>query len=186
MKPPRNSTGWNGDSSVLLFFLLLDFITINNHCALIRSRWLQIMEGIESSCLSIHYTIGILAYYPFQYSQERATVWFGLVLDILFFWRCLPVPLRFGEESIIRTGRKGGSVYLRKHGGDACKRYRQGRCGKKTGQGCWDWNGMPCQKQRLPFFTPVNSNSTDSYASIHLPGQGQQMSLQPGSFCLPA
>lgn len=134
MKPPRNSTGWNGDSSVLLFFLLLDFITINNHCALIRSRWLQIMEGIESSCLSIHYTIGILAYYPFQYSQERATVWFGLVLDILFFWRCLPVPLRFGEESIIRTGRKGGSVYLRKHGGDACKRYRQGRCGKKQGK----------------------------------------------------
>jgi hypothetical protein len=58
---------------------------------------------------------------------------------------------------------------------------------EKTGQGCcWDWNGMPCQKQRLPFFTPVNSNSTDSYASIHLPGQGQQMSLQPGSFCLPA
>lgn len=185
MKPPRNSTGWNGDSSVLLFFLLLDFITINNHCALIRSRWLQIMEGIESSCLSIHYTIGILPFYPFQYSQERATVWFGLVLDILFFWRCLPVPSASGRNP--SSGLEGRvEACICESTGGCVQKVQTGTLWKKTGQGCWDWNGMPCQKQRLPFFTPVNSNSTDSYASIHLPGQGQQMSLQPGSFCLPA
>lgn len=71
------------------FFQLLDFITINNHCALIRSRWLQIMEGIESSCLSIHYTTGILPFYPFQYSQERATVWFGFWTFCFFGAVCL-------------------------------------------------------------------------------------------------
>jgi hypothetical protein len=78
------------------FFQLLDFITINNHCALIRSRWLQIMEGIESSCLSIHYTTGILPFYPFQYSQERATVWFGFWTFCFFGAVCLSPPLRGG------------------------------------------------------------------------------------------
>jgi hypothetical protein len=56
---------------------------------------------------------------PIQPGTSNCLVWLGF--GHFVFLALSACPLRFGEESIIRTGRKGGSVYLRKHGGDACK-----------------------------------------------------------------
>lgn len=105
------------------------------------------------------FTIAILSFYlPIQARKEG----FG------HFLHCLPVPSALLPENPSRLeGRM--EAYICKSAGGCMQRYRQGHCGK-TRQGCWVWNGMPCDPEQhlFPLLHRVNSNSTNSYASISI------------------
>jgi hypothetical protein len=91
-----------------------------------------------------------------------------------FFLHCLPVPSALLAEN---PSRLEGSMeaYICKSIGGCLQRYRQGLCGKTSQGCCGEGKELECRvtpEQHLSLH-PVNSNSTNSYASIHLPGQGQ-------------
>ena len=78
-----------------------------------------------------------------------------------FFLHCLPVPSALLPEN---PSRLEGRM----------EAYRQGLRGKTSQGCCWEGKELECRdpEQHISL-NPVNSNSTNSYASIHLPGQGQ-------------
>ena len=104
------------------------------------------------------FTIGILSFYPHQIQPRMSNYW----IWTLFFPHCSACPLCFASRESVQTGRKDGSVQTRTPWKNK-PRLLLGREGI----------GMPCDPEQHISLHPVNSNSTNSYASIHLPGQGQ-------------